>query len=123
MEHPAGESDDGSLRVDFDRRLRLEFHGSRITSDARLPAGDACLDANRRAGMFLAATLLKRSAVADNSTSRFTVAVRNVRTVACLPGGAAGPPIWEMSNKTIPIAGICGDAGQGLRLRRGWRHY
>jgi len=34
MEHPTGEADDGSLRVDFDRRLRLEFHGSRITSDA-----------------------------------------------------------------------------------------
>lgn len=26
MEHPVGESDDGSLRVDFDRRLKLEFH-------------------------------------------------------------------------------------------------
>jgi hypothetical protein len=37
MEHPASESDDGPPRVDFDRRLKLEFHGS-ITSDAGLLA-------------------------------------------------------------------------------------
>ena len=28
MENPAGESNDGVLRLDFDRRLKLEFHGS-----------------------------------------------------------------------------------------------
>ena len=31
--HPAGESKKPPLRVDFDRRLKLEFHGSKITSD------------------------------------------------------------------------------------------
>ena len=34
MAHPEGESKREGLRVDFDRRLKLEFHGSKVTSDA-----------------------------------------------------------------------------------------
>jgi hypothetical protein len=36
MAHPMGEAKHGPLRVDFDRRLKLEFHGSQISSDGGL---------------------------------------------------------------------------------------
>ena len=63
MAEATGEADRGGLRVDFDAGLRLEFHGSRVTSDAGLLAFRELDDA-------LGLIELAGQALADSRTGR-----------------------------------------------------
>ena len=63
MRNPEGESDRSPLRPCFNRRLKLEFHGSRVTSDAGLLAYRELDDA-------LGLTVLASDVLADSRTGK-----------------------------------------------------
>ena len=90
MAHPMGESELGSLRLDFDRRLKLEFHGSKITSDGGLLAFrelDDALGPTQIAGESLVDPRTGRNGqhgMTGGRSARFS-GCRSMLSVSCAP--------------------------------------
>jgi hypothetical protein len=64
-ENPMGEARKDALKIDFGRRLKLEFHGAKVTSDAGLLAYRELDDA-------LGLTTMTDSELCDNRTGKNT---------------------------------------------------
>ena len=64
-ENPMGEARKDALKLDFDRKLKLEFHGTKVTSDAGLLAYRELDDA-------LGPTTMTDSELCDNRTGKNT---------------------------------------------------
>ncbi len=83
MDDATGEAEGTGLRVAFDRRLKLEFHGASVTSDAGLLAFRELADA-------LGLTELAAAVLTDSRTGNgrhsLLAAVEWIERVAALPG-------------------------------------
>ena len=116
MDGAAGEADSAAVRVTFDPRLKLEFHGSKVTSDAGLLAF-------RELDEALGLTDLAGEALADTRTgqnSRHTLIAQLRQSVF---GRLAG---YEDVNDADRLALNLGNVGWNGRPRAATsklRHY
>ena len=81
MDEATGEAEGSGLRVAFDRRLKLEFHGASVTSDAGLLAFRELDDA-------LGLTAMAADVLADPRTGRNG---RHSLIAQTAPGGVRPP--------------------------------
>ncbi len=131
MRNPEGESNRIPLRPCFDRRLKLDFHGSRITSDAGLlayrelddaldlteSANDAICDHRTGKNGGVTATPTVRMAAWDTGRRRRKRSLRQAGRPA--PLRSAGHPAWRRNRRctnirTGPASG--GGSGAGQRF-------
>ena len=105
MTNPAGESNGEELRLDFDRRLTLQFRGSVVTSDAGLLAYrelDDALGLSETAGERLADARTGPARSLSTSRGGVSTTFRPCQSFAMGAVSAAiGPSIWRM-----PVEGI-----------------
>jgi len=113
MDDATGEAEGAGLRVAFDRRLKLEFHGATVTSDAGLLAFRELDDA-------LGLTALAADTLHDPRTGkngRHTLLAQFRQAVF---GRLAG---YEDVNDAVRLAGTCASPSYrvaGVSCSRGW---
>src|SRR5215510_13428776 len=144
MAHPRGESGSDAVRLDFDRRLMLQFRGSLMTSDAGLlayrelddvlglteMAGDVLADArsgkNGRhalAGLFRQSVFGRLAGYEDvNDAERACATIRRCAGLGIvLDMDSSVSPTHGPATCTVPMAGmVC--SSRSLRATRARSH-